>query len=74
MTGPVRLYSGDDLARTRNYEPIPPVAALWSLGRAVADWHEAVNFATEKQVILEYPEQGPQTVLDVVRSNAHDVI
>ena len=72
-TGPVAPYSEDDLARTRNYELIPPVAALWSLGRAVADWQEAVNVATEKQVIVEHPEQGPQTVLDVVRSNAHDV-
>ena len=71
-TGPVAGYDPDGLARTRNYERIPLEAALWSLGRAAADWADAIVLATNRQVILEHPDRGPQTVLDVARTNSHD--
>jgi len=45
---------------------------MWSLGRAAGDWEEAVKLASLKEVTLVHPERGEQTLLDVVRSNAHD--
>jgi hypothetical protein len=38
----------------------------------VEDWLAAVEIATEAGVILDHPDRGPQTVTDVVRTNAHD--
>ena len=71
-TGQVGAYDQDDLARVRNYDRIPLEAGFWSLTRAVADWHDAVALATDRQVVMEHPERGSLSVLDVVRSIAHD--
>lgn len=68
----VAAYDENLLARARAYEGIALEGALWSLERAVGDWTEAVRLATEKGVVLVHPERGKQTVLDVVKSNAHD--
>jgi len=68
----VASYDENLLARARVYEGIALKAAMWSLDRAVADWGDAARLATEKQVVLVHPECGEQTLLDVVRSNAHD--
>lgn len=71
-TGPVAPYDENDLARARAYHAIPIEGALWSLGRAAADWTEAMAMAHERGVVLVHPERGEQDVLDVARMNAHD--
>ena len=71
-TGPIGPYDQDDLARVRNYGRLPLEAGLWSLKRAAADWRDAVALATDRQVVMEHPERGSLSVLDVVRSIAHD--
>jgi hypothetical protein len=65
-------YDENMLATARNYERIPLAAALWSVRRAVADWREAIQQASRMDVVLVHPERGELSVLDVVRSNAHD--
>lgn len=69
---PIVPYDTDLLARARNYDAVPVEGALWSLGRAVAAWQEAVVLAGREAVVLVHPERGPQAVSDVVRNNAHD--
>lgn len=71
-TTPVSSYDGDLLARARVYDGVPVEGALWSLGRAVADWKAAVLLAAERNVVLQHPERGRQTVEDVALNNAHD--
>jgi len=70
---PVAVYDADLLATARRYAGVPPAGALWSLGRAAADWRDAVTAACTAGVVLHHPDRGPQTVADVVRTNAHDV-
>ena len=70
-TNPIGPYDQDDLARVRNYGRVPLEAGLWSLTRAAADWREAVELATDRKVVMEHPERGSLSVLDVVRSIAH---
>jgi hypothetical protein len=65
-------YDNDLVARARQYELVPLEGALWSLARAVDDWKAAVELALEKGVVLNHPERGKLTVLDVLRNNAHD--
>jgi len=65
-------YDENELADARNYERIPLQAALWSLDRSVYDWAGAVTVAEQEGVVLVHPERGPQSVSDVVRTNAHD--
>jgi hypothetical protein len=36
----------------------------------VEEWLAAVTIAAEAGVILDHPDRGPQTVTDVVRTNA----
>lgn len=71
-TGPVAPYDENALARARAYHAIPIQGALWSLGRAAADWTQAVAMAHERMVVLDHPERGEQDVLEVTRMNAHD--
>ena len=69
---PVTPYDQDLLAHARQYDGVAVVGALWSLDRAVSDWREAVLLADGAGVALVHPERGEQSLLDVVRSNAHD--
>lgn len=68
----VATYDQDLLAQARNYAQVPTEGALWSLERATRDWQEAIELASKADVVLEHPERGEQTVLDVCRNNAHD--
>ena len=65
-------YNEGELAQARNYGHIPLAAARWSLERAVDDWLGAVAASTPTGTVLVHPLRGDQTLLDVVRSNAHD--
>jgi len=65
-------YDENLLARARAYEHVPVAGALWSLRQAVDMWIEAVDLARRGQVVLIHAERGPQTALDVVRTNTHD--
>jgi DinB family protein len=69
---PVGRYDQDLLAEARRYDEVALGGALWSLDRAVADWVDAVVLAREAGITLVHPDRGEQTLLDVVRSNAHD--
>jgi hypothetical protein len=68
----VAAYDESALARVRSYASISMGAALWTLGRAARDWAEAVDVGLAADVVLVHPERGEVTVLDIVRSNAHD--
>jgi hypothetical protein len=69
---PVAPFDQDDLARARRYDEIALPGALWSLQRAVGDWTDAVDLAQRAGVTLTHPDRGTQSLLDVVRTNAHD--
>jgi len=69
---PVGRYDQDLLAQARRYDDVALGGALWSLDRAVEDWADAVVLAGHVGVTLVHPDRGEQTLLDVVRSNAHD--
>jgi DinB family protein len=69
---PVARYDENLMAEARRYSDVALVGALWSLGRAVDDWVDAVAFADGAGVVLVHPDRGEQSLLDVVRSNAHD--
>jgi hypothetical protein len=68
----VARYDQDLLARARRYDEIALAGALWSLDRAARDWADAVDLARRAGVTLVHPDRGEQSLLDVVRSNAHD--
>jgi len=70
---PVARYDPDLLARARRYDEVALTGALWSLVAAVGEWNDAVSMAAEAGVTLVHPDRGEQTLVDVVRSNAHDV-
>jgi Mycothiol maleylpyruvate isomerase N-terminal domain len=65
-------YDQDALAAARGYESISLPSALWSLSRSVDDWLGVVTEALPLQPVLVHPERGPQSLVEVVRSNAHD--
>lgn len=65
-------YDNELLAVARNYAAVPLSGALWSLGRAVDDWLNAVALVENLDVILVHPDRGPQDALDTARNNAHD--
>jgi hypothetical protein len=69
---PVGRYDQDLLAQARRYDDVALGGALWSLDRAVEDWESAILLAQHAGVTLVHPDRGEQTLLDVVRSNAHD--
>jgi hypothetical protein len=73
-TRPVGRYDQDLLAEARRYDEISLLGALWSLERASKDWTEAVHRAHDAAITLVHPDRGRQSLLDVVRSNAHDVL
>lgn len=68
----VAAYDQDLLAKAKQYEEVTLASALWSLGRAIADWMAAIDQAGEADVVLQHPERGDLALADVVRSNAHD--
>lgn len=68
----IGTYDQDLLAVARNYAAIPLEGALWSLERAVSDWKDAIEVASQAEVVLLHPERGDLTVLDVCLNNAHD--
>jgi hypothetical protein len=74
-------YDQDALAAARGYASISLTSALWSLSRSVDDWLDVVAEVAEvaeaadalsRQPVLVHPERGPQSLVEVVRSNAHD--
>lgn len=65
-------YDEARLAEARAYEGVSLPGAIWSLERAAEDWRSAVEEATAAGVVLIHPDRGEQSLLDVVRSNAHD--
>ncbi|MCZ3386824.1 MAG: hypothetical protein LH630_07620 [Actinomycetia bacterium] len=73
-TDPITEYDDNLLARARAYEQLPIGAAIWSLHKAVDCWKESVVVADETAVVLNHPRRGALSVLDVVRSNCHDVV
>jgi hypothetical protein len=70
--GPVGRYDQDLLAEARRYPELSLSGALWSLDRAARDWTDAVVLADGVGITLVHPDRGEQSLLDVVRSNAHD--
>jgi hypothetical protein len=75
-------YDQDALAAARGYESISLPSALWSLSRSVDDWLDVVAEVAEvaaevadalpRPPVLVHPERGPQSLVEVARSNAHD--
>jgi DinB superfamily len=68
----VAPYDEALLGEARVYDRVALEGAIWSLERAAADWQSAVDEATAAGVVLIHPDRGEQSLLDVVRSNAHD--
>jgi hypothetical protein len=60
------------LGEARYYARMPVAGALWQLRQATQSWHGAVTLAQALDVVLAHETRGPQSVADVVRSNAHD--
>jgi hypothetical protein len=70
----VVTYDPSTLGAARGYESLPVSAALWSLGRAVDDWHAAFGrVEQEPGVILRHPVGSALTLVDVRRQLAHEV-
>jgi hypothetical protein len=65
-------YEERDLGDARFYTRVPVGGALWLLRQATRPWHDAVTVAQAHDVVLQHASRGPQSVHDVVRSNAHD--
>ena len=66
-------YDSDLLARARGYEFVPIEGSLWSLGLAARAWQSAVDMAVEFHVVLDHPERGAQSTLEVIKTNTHDL-
>jgi hypothetical protein len=65
-------YEEQMLGEARLYNRVPVGGALWQLRQAARSWHGAVTVARARSVVLAHESRGPQSVSDVVRSNAHD--
>jgi hypothetical protein len=65
-------YDEKMLGDSRFYGRVPVGGALWQLRQATASWGQAVTLAQAQDVVLQHESRGPQSVNDVVRSNAHD--
>jgi hypothetical protein len=68
----VASYDEGLLAVARAYEGIAIEAAMWSLERAAEEWKRAVDECLVADIFLVHPDRGQQSLVDVVRSNAHD--
>ena len=68
----VAAYDEGLLAAARAYEGIAIEGAIWSLERAAEAWRLAVEEAAGAGVVLIHPDRGEQSLVDVIRSNAHD--
>lgn len=67
-------YDEGALGAARGYDALPVAGALWSLERAVADFHAADALAASREYTLAHPEQGelaPSTVLHVLAHELH---
>lgn len=70
----VVTYDPSALGAARGYESLPASAALWSLSRAVDDWHSALAIAQPMPgLVLRHPVAGVLTLVDVRRQLAHEV-
>jgi hypothetical protein len=72
-TGPVALYDQDLLATARHYDDVDVRAALWSLSRAVEDWHASLDLVGGGSFEMIHSEVGQMSLADVIRIRAHDV-
>lgn len=70
----IAAYDQDDLAEVRHYDAVAIQGALWSLGRAVADWLTAIDVARASDVVFDHPERGRFTWADVALANLHDAL
>lgn len=68
----VAPYDQDELAAARSYTAVPLAAALWSLGRGLGDWREAVSQVPRRGVVISHRERGEMHLEDVARAVAHD--
>ena len=67
-------YDEQAMGEARGYGRLPLAGALWSLGRAEADWRTAVDLAAREHAVLHHPDRGEQTVEEVVVGNVHDAV
>jgi hypothetical protein len=73
-------YDQDLLADARRYGAVSLEGAIWSLHAAARDWSQVVGQVlgspdrTTDCVVIVHPDRGPQTLTEVVLSNAHDAI
>jgi hypothetical protein len=65
-------YEERDLGDARFSTRVPVGGALWLLRQEIGPWREAVTVARAHDVVLQHESRGPQSVNDVVRSDAHD--
>jgi hypothetical protein len=74
LAGEARVpgYEERMLGDARFYTRVPVGGALWLLRQAIDPWRAAVTVALAHDVVLQHESRGPQSVHDVVRSNAHD--
>jgi len=68
----ITAYDENSLASARNYAQLPLQAARWTLSRAVGDYLEALRLSPTSGIALKHPEQGPLTLTEVLRADAHD--
>lgn len=70
----ITAYDENILAAARNYAALPLQAARWSLTRAVADYLQAVRLSPTSGTVLNHPEQGALTLVEVLRADTHDAL
>jgi hypothetical protein len=70
----VESYDEHALGEARGYGSIALGAVMWSLGRSVDAWVEAVGRSPRRGTVLVHPERGRLTLGDVVTANAHDAV
>jgi len=68
----VTPYDPNRLAAERGYALIHLAEALGALERSAVGWGGAASAAIDAGVILNHPERGALSILDVARTNAHD--
>jgi hypothetical protein len=65
-------YDQTLLGEARAYNRVPVQGALWQLRQAAESWHQAVDLARPRHVVLDHETRGPISADDVVCGNAHD--